>query len=189
MAVTEILMEGFKFFRDKNLSVNAVKDFVDNTKELNALNKSDTFYDLDSIMKIWRYVLRAVIEYINLDPRFDCVRTHHFVLLNHFWNDRKVSFPFYLLTSMSKVVSNFKKKPTTNPALHEELLLLIYVHFKAQMISNIPSQARKEETESSSYSSDLGDIQSISSEEGGFTFTGIKAMPYEKKSPSPITPS
>ena len=129
--VTKIPIEGFKFLRDEKLLSNAVKDFVKNTKELNALKKSETFYEMESIKNLWRYVLHAIIEYITLDPRFDHVRTHHFILLNHFWHGSKISFPYYFLTSRSKAVSSFKKKPTINLALHEGLLLLIHEHFKA----------------------------------------------------------
>ena len=60
--VTEIPTEGFKFFRDKKLSANAVREFVESEKELKALWKIDTYYVPDSIKKRWRYVLRAVIE-------------------------------------------------------------------------------------------------------------------------------
>lgn len=98
-------MEGFKFYRDKKLSVNAVKDFAKKSKERNDLVKCETYYEMDSIKKISRYVLWVVIEYISLDNRFDCVRTHHFVLLNHFRHGIKISFPFYLFTSMSKAIS------------------------------------------------------------------------------------
>ena len=49
MTIIEILIEGFKFFRDKKLSTNVVKDFVKSTKELNDLVKSETFYKMDSI--------------------------------------------------------------------------------------------------------------------------------------------
>ena len=111
---------------------------MENEKELKALRKIDTYYVPDSMKKRWRYALRVVIEYIMLDPRFDRARTHHFVILNHFWHNVRNSFPFYLLTSLSKVVESFKKKPTANSALHEGLLLLIYEKFKAQTISNAP---------------------------------------------------
>ena len=131
VTVTEIPIEGFKFFRDKKLSANAVRDFVESEKELKARRKIDTYYFPDSMKKRWRYVLRAVIEYFTLDPRFDRARTHHFVILNHFWHNVKISFPFYLLNSMSKALGSFKKKPTANPALHKGLLLLSYEHFKA----------------------------------------------------------
>ncbi len=40
MAVTEIPIEGFKFFRDKKLSANAIRDFVESEKELKALKKA-----------------------------------------------------------------------------------------------------------------------------------------------------
>jgi hypothetical protein len=80
--VTGIPMEGFKFYRDKELSSNAVKDFVKKSVEMNKLRKIKTLYVTDSIKKLWRYVLHTIIEYITLDPRFDRVRTHHFVIFN-----------------------------------------------------------------------------------------------------------
>jgi len=129
-AVTGIPMEHFKFYRDKKLSSNAIKDFVKSPEEMKKLIKSETFYVTDSIKKLWRYVLRAIIEYITLDPRFYWARTHHFVILNHFCHDSKISFPFYLFTSMNKAISSFKKKPIVNPTLHEGLLVLIHEHFK-----------------------------------------------------------
>ena len=84
MTISEIMIEGFKFFRDKKLLANAVKDFVERDKELKEHRKIETYYVPDSMKKRWRYVLRAIIEYITLDPRFDRARTHHFVILNHF---------------------------------------------------------------------------------------------------------
>ena len=129
--VTGIPMEGFKFYRDKKLSSNAIKDFVKNSKELNKLIKKESFFVTETIKNLWRYVLYGIIEYVTLDPRFDRVRTHHFVILNQFRHDSKISFPFYLFTSMNRVISSFKKKATVNPALHEGLLLLIHEHFKA----------------------------------------------------------
>ncbi len=82
--VTKIPIEGFKFFRDKYLSTNTVRDFVESEKELKALRNINTYYVPNSMKKWWRYVLRVVIEYIMLDPRFDRARTHHFVIVNHF---------------------------------------------------------------------------------------------------------
>lgn len=130
--ITQILDEGLKFYRHKKMSVNVVKDFGKNTEEKKKLVKSETYYEMDSIKKLWRYLLRAIIEYIYLDMIFDSVRTHHFVLLNHFHYGVKVSFPFYFYNSMHKNIYVQKKKPTFNPSLHEGLLLLIYEHFKAQ---------------------------------------------------------
>ena len=92
--ISKIPIEGFKFFRDKKLSANTVKDFVESEKELKVLRKIDTYYVPDSMKKRWRYVLRAVIEYITLDPRFDRARTHHFVILNHFRHNVRISFPY-----------------------------------------------------------------------------------------------
>ena len=70
-AITNIPMDGIKFFRDKKMSLSAVDTFVKTPKERKHLVKSETFYELNSIKKLWRYVLRALIEYITLDSHFD----------------------------------------------------------------------------------------------------------------------
>ena len=46
-------MEGHKFFRDKKMSANAVKDFVKNAEELNNLGKKETFFVTETIKKLW----------------------------------------------------------------------------------------------------------------------------------------
>ena len=109
-----------------------------------------------------------MIKYIMLDPRFDRSHTHHFVLLNHFWHNVKVSFPFYLLKSMSKAVERLKKNPIGSMTLHEGLLFLIYEHFKAQTISKTPPQVENVESRSFSYSFSSDDTQSLSLEDGVF---------------------
>ena len=153
-------MEGIKFCRDKKLSLSAVNDFVKTPKEKNELVKSETFYELESIKKLWRYVLRVLIEYITLDSWLDRVRTYHFVLLNHFHHGVNISFTFYLFTSMCKALSSFKEKPSANPTLHEGLLLLIHEHFKALSISKNPLQKVfvSDTLGSSSFSFDFDDI-------------------------------
>ena len=117
--VTEILQNGIKFYRDKKMSANAINEFIKDDEERDKLMKIDTYYDIESIKKLWRYVLKILIEYITLDPRFDRIRTHHFVLLKNFTHGVKISFPFYLYTSMSKGIEGFKKKPITNSSLHK----------------------------------------------------------------------
>ena len=73
-----------------------------------------------------------IISYRTLDTRHDKIRTHHFVILNHFRDGIKIFIPFYLFFSTNKNIMGFKKKVYANPAFHEGLLLLIYEHFKAQ---------------------------------------------------------
>ena len=100
--VTKIPLEGINFFRDKKMSTNVVKVFVRDEDERKKLMNVEIYYEMESIKKLWRYVLRVIIEYISLDSRFDRIRTHHFVLLNHFRHGVKIYVPFYLFTSMSK---------------------------------------------------------------------------------------
>ena len=87
-------MEGIKFFKDKRLSMNMVDNFIKTPKDRKHLVKSETFYELKSIKKLWRYVLKALIEYVTLDSHFDRVRTYNFFLLNHFRHGVKISFTF-----------------------------------------------------------------------------------------------
>ena len=130
--VTGFPLEGMSFFRDRKMSANAANDFVKNDKEKRKLVKIDSYYDIESIKKIWGHVLRIIIEYITLEPRFDRVRIHHFVLLNHFRHKVKISFPFYIYTSMTKNIESYKKCPVKNPARHKGLLLLIFEFLKTQ---------------------------------------------------------
>ena len=128
--VTKIPLEGINFFRDKKMLGNIAKYFVRDEDERKKLMKAEKYYEMESIKKIWRYVLRVIIEYISLDSSFDRIRMHHFILLNNFRHGIKISFPFYLFTFMSKGIEGFKKKPTTNPSLHKGLLLLVYEYLK-----------------------------------------------------------
>ena len=45
----EILVEGFKFFRDMKVLMNEVNNFMKSSKEKNDLVKCEMYYDLDSI--------------------------------------------------------------------------------------------------------------------------------------------
>ena len=54
--VTEIPTDGVEFYRDKKVFANAVKEFGKNTKE-KELMKVETYYEMDSIKKLWWYVL------------------------------------------------------------------------------------------------------------------------------------
>lgn len=185
--VTGIPMEGFKFYRDKKLSSNAIKDLMKNSAEMNMLVKKESFFVMEMIKKLWRFVHYAIIEYVTLDPRSDRVRTHHFVILNHFFYKSKISFPFYLFTSMNKAISSFKKKDTTNLALHEGLLLLIHEHFKAQTLSNNPHQVADDDKGSSNFSSGSDDIESISLD-AEIASSRKKIKGKDGKSPTTKTP-
>lgn len=129
--------------------------------------------------------MKVVIEYITLDSRFDRVRTFHFVLLNHFRHKVKISFTFYLYTSMCKALSSFKKKPFVNPALYEGLLLLIHEHFKALSLSKPPSlKSNVDASGSSRFSLDSNDTQSISSAEEDFSDQETERAKMKVSTPS-----
>ncbi len=114
------------------MSANVVKDFTKDAKKRKKLVKVKTYYEMDSIKKLWRYILRVVIEFITLDTRFDRVTMHHFVLLNNFRHGIKNYFPFYFFTSLRKNIEGYKKKPSVNLTLHEGFHLLVYEYLKTQ---------------------------------------------------------
>ena len=55
--MSKIPVKGFKFYRDKKLLVNVIKDFPKISEERNDLVKGKTCHDMDSIKKLWRYAL------------------------------------------------------------------------------------------------------------------------------------
>jgi hypothetical protein len=165
--VAKIPQDDISFFNNKKMSANIVSRFVKDEAERNNIIKVDTYYEMDSIKKLWRYVLRILIEYFTLDSRFDRIRTHHFVLLNHFRHVVKISFPFFLFTSMSKSIEGFNKKPITNPSLHNGLLLLVYEFLNAQTRGKSlddPANALEDMA-----SSDSKDVQIVKSEDGDYS--------------------
>ena len=50
--VTEIMDDGLKFYRDKKVSMNVLKDFVKKMEERKELVKSETYYEMDFINKL-----------------------------------------------------------------------------------------------------------------------------------------
>ena len=49
---TEIADEELKFYREKMVSMNAVKDFAKNMEEKKELVKCKTYYEMESIKKL-----------------------------------------------------------------------------------------------------------------------------------------
>lgn len=132
-------------------------------------------------------MLGAIIEFISLDMRFDRVRNHHFVFLSHLCYGVKVSFPFYLYSSMHKNILGYKKKPNANLALHEGLFLFLYEHFKAQSRSKSLSHVvvASKEMGISNFTSDTEDNQSLSSEEEeDYQSSGKKTRGRDKDTPT-----
>lgn len=64
-----------------------------------------------------------------MEGHFTRAHTYHFVLLNHFRHEKRVSLPYYLFRSLSRSLNKHNKNPS-NPVLHYGLILLIYEHYK-----------------------------------------------------------
>ena len=194
--VIEIPMEGKYFYRNKKMLAKIVKESVKDEEKRKKLVKAETYYIMESTKKLQRYVLRVFFQYISLDTRFDKVKTHHFFLLNHFRHVLKISFPFYLFTSMRKGIEGFKKKPIVDLALHEGFLLLVYKYPSAQRRVKYLGHSRdaSKDTRSSKYSNSK-EVHSLSSEDedntllkGKKTKGGEKFFPSTNIIPSRNTP-
>lgn len=90
-----------------------------------------SYYDLVRIVSHWRKVLNVLMEYATLDGRSTRVFGYHFLLLNHFKNQVRVSLPFYLASSLNASLHNHRQHPIRHFVLHEGLLVLIHGYFKA----------------------------------------------------------
>lgn len=124
--VTSMPHTRLNFFRDLKFSNNTVNLFPRKEKERDRIGKAiGGYYEAGNIKKIWGWVLNTIMEYITVEGRFSRAHTYHFVLLNHFRHDKKVSLPYYLFRSLNK-----HSKNPSSPVLHCGLLLLIYEHCK-----------------------------------------------------------
>lgn len=126
-------MAGRKFYRDKNISQNARKNFLHDRERARIVCLDCGGYDRMQIKPIWWEVVMDLMHYFMLDARFMALYGHHFVLLNHFFHCKLVSFHFYLLSSLEEGILKFKRNPK-NPYLHEGLMLLIVDFLKANCI-------------------------------------------------------
>ena len=89
----------------------------------------------------------------------------NFFLLKHFRHGVKISFPFYIYTSMSKGIEGSKEKPVTNPTLHEGLLLLFYKFLKTQTRGKSLGDPGSESEDTTSLDSEHVQVIKIEDEE------------------------
>lgn len=97
----------------------------------NLVKASKSGYDIEQIKTIWWVVLKILMRYFSMDGRCTRVFVDHFMLMNHFGNKVKKSFPFYFLSSINATIKDHRKYPNKNLVLHEGSLLLIYEHCKS----------------------------------------------------------
>lgn len=121
--VTSLSTEGMKLFHDRKISDEAVVKFPKIEEEREALLKvSNNYFEAININKLWRKVLRVVMEYIIVDKRFTRVYSYHFVLLNNFRYKVRVFFPYYLLCSLKHYILEHCKYPRNAHVLHVGLI-------------------------------------------------------------------
>lgn len=51
------------------------------------------------------------------------------MILNHFWHNKRISLPFYLLSSLENSLANHTKN-SDNPVLHEGIIMLNMEYYK-----------------------------------------------------------
>lgn len=82
-------------------------------------------------------VAEVIMRYVTLDGRYARIFSYQFVILNPFKHDRKISIPFYLLSSLKHSLEKHAKN-VDNPVLHEGLIHLILNYAKAHEVKSSP---------------------------------------------------
>ena len=141
--VTGLLTDGLKCSKETSISNVAFKIFPKTKEEEKKLEKNGDFYELNQIKVIWRDVLSCLHEYFILDGRSKRVHKFHFIFLNHFHHNDRISFPFYLRFSLLHSLHAHRRKES-HPILHEGLILLIENYYKTKAIVASPySESKK----------------------------------------------
>lgn len=68
-------------------------------------------YEIGKIKSLWWVVLKVLMQYFSMDGRFTRFFGHDFVMLNHFRHNVKISFSFYLLSSINANIKDHIKDP------------------------------------------------------------------------------
>lgn len=97
----------------------------------------DKGYNRKYLMSLLADMAKGIMRYITLDEHFASIFSYHFMILNHFRHDRRISLPFYLLSSLENSLTNHAKNDD-NPILHEGLIMLIMEHNKSHGVKPSP---------------------------------------------------
>lgn len=136
--ITGLQIEENENYRERKAMKEALSIFFNKRSERNRVRKmADRDYKRRDLMNLWVEMEEVIMRYITLDGHFDSIFSYHFTILNHFRHDRKISFPFYLFSSLEHSLSNHAKI-SENPILHEELILLIIEYAKVHEVKTFP---------------------------------------------------
>lgn len=135
-----MLEDGKKSYRDQKAFKEEVNVFFKGTNWNRVKRTIDGSYEWMSIKSLWANVLEVIMRYLTFDGHFTTLFSSHFMILNHFRNDRWISFPFYLFYFLSHGIISHIKDPYSQ-VLHEGLILLIMEHVKALAIQTKPFES------------------------------------------------
>ena len=132
---TGLELEGLNFYRERKLSDRAVDDFVDSESEKARLVKiGKSLINPASISRPWWFVMFVIMKYLTLDGQFSKCYGYHFMLANHFRQNVKINFPYYLKQSLTISIQALQKDPNGEHVCHEGLMVLIMNTLKAKRI-------------------------------------------------------
>lgn len=69
------------------------------------------------------------MRYITLEGFFSMINAYHFLMLNHFYHKKRISFPYYILASLDSSLKDHKRNPK-NLVFHVGLILLMSKYAK-----------------------------------------------------------
>lgn len=132
---TSLKLDGINFYKDRKLFEWVVDEFVEMTKERNRVVKiGNSYFNLHSISRPWRFMIFVVIEYLTLYGCFTKIFGHHFMLVNHFRHRVRISLPFYLRQLLDNTILAIQNDLDGDHAFHKGLMVLVMNLLKAKKI-------------------------------------------------------
>jgi len=82
-------------------------------------------FNREELLGIWKDFVEVLMRYVILDGRYKRFHTYLFPLLNHFCNDIKVNFPYWIITFLEDSVQKIMVGDKVLP-LHQSLIYALY---------------------------------------------------------------
>lgn len=105
-ATTDIPLHGEEWFKGMELDLAHFKYFLKSQYQEGHQSITPRSYLLDHHSKL----LKVIQRYFTCEGRFNKVYQYHIRLLIHFTSTKPLNLPYYLFTSLKKIVDNVQEK-------------------------------------------------------------------------------
>lgn len=128
--IASLQIEGNNFYRERTVIEEAIVAFFDKESERKRVQKmKDYGYNRKDLQSFRPEMIKVIMRYITLDDQYASILSYHFMILNHFSHNKRISLPFYLLSSLENNMVN-QTKNSDNRILHQGLIMIIMEYAK-----------------------------------------------------------